>query len=301
MQVNHQINMTSLFADFSKLQESISIETIDVQSVQDTLKKVNIMKDLDNFNPTQLHLEKLSHLSTWTAVLFWLIAALAVVATCCCCYCLCPACCGQCITCLCTSLCKCIPVPKIPKRIANPMRAFSTNTYETPIHFQTDTSHVLIPHLASAPIERNQVTSNKNANNGNIILMNFESKPPQKVYPALPEAEDWIPIKKPNRKVFKCGDIYYCLEKRKCFNKDGSPSNKAPPTYDQIQTLLKTAANPPPVQAEYLGTSDKPIITWKFSETEELIWTNNVWHSKDNQRFYYGYGPPAPKSTPAKN
>jgi hypothetical protein len=68
MQVNHQINMTSLFADFSKLQESISIETIDVQSVQDTLKKVSIMKDLDNFDPTQLHLEKLSHLSTWTAV-----------------------------------------------------------------------------------------------------------------------------------------------------------------------------------------------------------------------------------------
>jgi hypothetical protein len=135
MQTSHQINMTTLFADFSKLQESISIETMDVKSVQDTLKKVNIMKNLDNFNPTQLHLEKLSHLSTWTAVLFWLIAALAVVATCCCCYCLCPACCGQCITCLCTSLCKCIPLPKVPKKIANPMRAFSTNIYDTPVHY----------------------------------------------------------------------------------------------------------------------------------------------------------------------
>jgi hypothetical protein len=247
MQVNHQINMTSLFADFSKLQESISIETIDVQSVQDTLKKVNIMRDLDNFNPTQLHLEKLSHLSTWTGVLFWLIAALAVVATCCCCYCLCPACCGQCITCLCTSLCRCIPVPKVPKRLANPMRAFSTNTYDTPIHYQTDTSQILIPLRASAPIEQTQVTHTENASDANIVLMNFESVLSQKVYPALPETEKWIPIVEPNRKVFKCGNIYYCLSKCKCYNKDGSPSNKAPPTYHQIQQLLDPKTDPPPI------------------------------------------------------
>jgi hypothetical protein len=301
MQVNHQINMTSLFADFSKLQESISIETINVKSVQDTLKKVNIMKDLDNFNPTQLHLEKLSNLSTWTAVLFWLLAALAVVATCCCCYCLCPACCGQCITCFCTSLCKCIPLPKVPKRIANPIRAFSTNIYDTPVHYHAEMSQILTPQCASAPIEPTQVTHTENANNTEIILLDFESVTPQKVYPTLPETNDWIPIAEPNRKVFKCGDIYYCLLKRKCNKKDGSPSNKAPPSYDQIKKLLEETTNPPLIHAEYKGTSEKPIISWKFSDTEELIWENNVWHSTDNTRFYYGYGTPAPKSTPAKN
>jgi hypothetical protein len=240
-------------------------------------------------------------LSTWTAVLFWLIAALAVVATCCCCYCLCPACCGQCVTCLCTSLCKCMPVPKIPKRIANPMRAFSTNTYETPIHYQTDTSQILIPLRASAPIEQTQVTHTENADDANIVLMNFESIPPQRVYPALPETDEWIPIVEPNRKVFKCGNIYYCLSKSKCYNKDGSPSNKTPPAYNQIKELLNPKTDPPSIQAEYKGTKEKPIISWKFSDTEELIWENNVWHSKDNKRFYYGYGPPAPKSTSDKN
>ncbi len=293
--------MTSLFADFAKVQESISIETIDIKSVQDTLKKVNIMKDLDNFNPTQLHLEKLSHLSTWTAVLFWLIAALAVIATCCCCYCLCPACCGQCITCFCTTLCKCIPVPKVPRRIANPIRAFGTNIYDTPVHYHAEMSQILTPQRASAPIEQTQVTHTENDNNAKIVLMDFESIPSRKVYPDLPETNDWIPIAEPNRKVFKCWDIYYCLLYRRCYKKDGSPSNMAPPSYAQIAKLQKNTSDPPPIHAEYKGTSEKPIISWKFSDTEELIWESNIWHSTDRKRFYYGYGPPAPKSTPAKN
>jgi hypothetical protein len=300
MQINHQINMTSLFMDFSKLQESITIETIDVKSVQETLKKVNIMKDLDNFNPTQLHLEKLSHLSTWTAVLFWLIAALAVVATCCCCYCLCPACCGQCITCLCTSLCKCIPLPKVPKRIANPIRAFSTNVYDTPVHYQSEMSQIHMPRHASAPSEPSQVTQNKNLADEGTSVMNFIATPPKVSYPALPKTDQWIPIAQPNRIVFKCDDIYYCIECVKCFNKQGTVINKAPPSYDQIQDIKKNP-EPPPISAEYKGTSEKPIICWKFSNTDKRIWEGHHWRDGKRKRFYYSYGSPAPKSTSAKN
>ncbi len=94
--------------------------------------------------------------------------------------------------------------------------------------------------------------------------------------------------------------IYYCLIKAKCFNKDGSPANIAPPSFEQNRQITEQP-EPPPINVEYKGTSDKPIICWKFSDTEELIWENNHWHNTDRTRFYYGYGPPAPKSTSAKN
>jgi hypothetical protein len=70
------------------------LENLEVKSAQETIKRISIMKDLDNFNPTQIRLKKLSHLSTWTALLFWLLAIIAFAASVCCCCCLCPACCG---------------------------------------------------------------------------------------------------------------------------------------------------------------------------------------------------------------
>jgi hypothetical protein len=256
------------------------------------------MKDLDNFNPTQLHLVKLSHLSTWTAVLFWLIAALAIVATCCCCYCLCPACCGQCITCLCTSICKCIPLPKVPKRIVNPIRAFSSNIYDTPVHYQSEVSRIHMPRHASAPSEPSQVIQNQSPRE-NVSILQFASKPTVS-YPALPTTDRWIPITEPNRRVFKCDDIYYCIDCVKCFDKNGNAANILPPSYEQIQEIKKNP-EPPPINVEYKRTSDKPIICWKFSDTDELIWEGHHWHNTESTRFYYGYGPPAPKSTSAKN
>jgi hypothetical protein len=180
------------------------------------------------------------------------------------------------------------------------MRTFSTNVYDTPVHYQTEMSQILMPQRASAPVEQTQVTHTGNPNNAEICLMDFRSIPSQVVYPALPETNEWIPIAEPNRKVFKCGDIYYCLLKGKCYKKDGSPGNIAPPSYDQIEEL-QAKPDPPPIHAEYKGTKEKPIISWKFLDTEELIWENNLWHSTDRKRFYYGYGPPAPKSTSAKN
>jgi hypothetical protein len=296
MQTSHQINMTTLFADFSKLQESISIETMDVKSVQDTLKKVNIMKDLDNFNPTQLHLEKLSHLSTWTAVLFWLIAALAIVATCCCCYCLCPACCGQCITCLCTSLCECIPVPKVPKRIANPMRAFTTNVYDTPVHYQTDTSQILIPQRASAPIVQTQVTHTKSPNNGMIKLIEFQAIPTPVTYPTLPTS-DWEVHEYPYRSTLTCGTMYYCFHDSKSFNEDGSVAYTTSPTNTQIDQVRDRKL--PKILAEYDKQTN--IYKWQSPDNGILIWKGPHWYSEKFQRSYCGYGEPDIKSTPAKN
>jgi hypothetical protein len=296
MQVNHQINMTSLFADFSKLQESISIETIDVQSVQDTLKKVNIMKDLDNFNPTQLHLEKLSHLSTWTAVLFWLIAALAVVAACCCCYCLCPACCGQCITCFCTSLCKCIPMPKVPKRLANPLRAFSTNTYDSPIHFQADTSRILIPQRASAPIEQNQVTNIKTQTNEIIELITFGNAPHTVTYPALPPT-NWEVHEYPHRSTLTCGNMYYCHHDSKILKEDGTIGCITGPTNEQISQVRDRPL--PKIVAEFDRNTNK--YTWESPEYGKLIWKCPHWYSEKLQRSYCGYGELDATSTPAKN
>ncbi len=269
IQVNHQINMTSLFADFSKLQESISIETIDIQSVQDTLKKVDIMKDLDNFNPTQLHLEKLSHLSTWTAVLFWLIAALAVVATCCCCYCLCPACCGQCVTCFCTSLCKCIPTPKIPQRLSSPLRAFSTNNYESPIHYQADTSQILIPTRASAPILKDQVTITENRVNETIELISFDSAPTTVTYPALPQ-EEWYIQELPLRSILTNGELFYCHHNSKSYSKDCIIARVPSPSQILIDKIRDSPA--PPIVAAF----DQPtnIFSWQSPNHGLLIWRN---------------------------
>ncbi len=286
MQVNHQINMTTLFADFSKVQESISIETIDIKSVQDTLKKVNIMKDLDNFNPTQLHLEKLSHLSTWTAVLFWLIAALAVVATCCCCYCLCPACCGQCITCFCTSLCKCIPLPKVPKRIANPIRAFSTNIYDTPVHYQADMSQILMPQRASAPIVQTQITHTKNPNNGIIELLEFRTTPTPVTYPTLP-TPDWEVNEYPNRSTLTCGNMYYCVHDSKSFNEDGSIAYTTSPTPAQIKQVVDRIL--PKIAATYNKQTN--VYKWQSPDNGILIWKGS----------YCGYGEPVEESTLTKN
>jgi hypothetical protein len=296
MQTNHQINMTALFADFSKLQESINIETMDVKSVQDTLKKVNIMKDLDNFNPTQLHLEKLSHLSTWTAVLFWLIAALAVVATCCCCYCLCPACCGQCITCLCTSLCKCIPLSKVPKRIANPMRAFSTNVYDTPVHYQSEMSQIHMPQRASAPIEGTQVNHTRNPNNNGIDLIEFKTTPTPVSYPTLPKSEWEVDIQS-DRSTLTCGSVYYCVHDSKCFNEDGSIARISSPTPEQIQRVRDS--QPPKIIAKY----DEKCQTyhWHLPDNDIRIWKAPHWYSEKVKRSYCGYGEPVTNSAPTKN
>jgi hypothetical protein len=295
IQVNHQINMTSLFADFSKLQESISIETIDVQSIQDTLKKVDIMKDLDNFNPTQLHLEKLSHLSTWTAVLFWLIAALAVVATCCCCYCLCPACCGQCVTCFCTNLCKCIPTPKMPQRLSNPLRSFSTNEYASPIHFQADTSQILIPQRASAPILKDQVIITENPVNESIELISFGSTPTVS-YPALPP-EEWYIQEFPLRNVLTNGELFYCHHNAKSYFKDCKVASVPTPSQSLIDKIRESPA--PPITAAF----DQPtnIFSWQSPEHGSLIWRNPHWQGKDSQVFYCGYGVPIPAPTPPKS
>jgi hypothetical protein len=291
--------MASLFADFSKLQESINIETIDAKSVQDTLKKINIMKDLDNFNPTQLHLEKLSHLSTWTAVLFWLIAALGVVATCCCCYCLCPACCGQCITCFCTSLCKCIPLPKIPKRVTNPIRSFGRNIYDTPVHYQSEMSQVRMPSHASAPSEPSQVTQNKNLIDNDISLINFNATAPKLSYPALPNTQDeWILVEEPNRVVLKCGNIYYCAKEGRCVNTKGQLARVPPPPGNLI-IKLQNATQPQLIPATYDKISNKTF--WHFSDTDIREWKSHCWYNKQNDRYHYGYGHPDPNSTPAKN
>jgi hypothetical protein len=296
MQVTHQINMTSLFADFSKLQESINIEPIDVNSIQDTLKRVSIIKDLDNFNPTHLHLEKLSHLSTWTAVLFWLIAALAVVATCCCCYCLCPACCGQCITCFCTSLCRCIPVPNIPKRLSNPLRAFSTNEYDSPIHFQTNTSQILMPQRASAPVQKDQVIITENQVINTIELISFESTPTTVEYPALPQ-EEWYIQEFPLRSTLLCGTSFYCHHDAKSYYMDGTIARISSPSTDQIS---KVRDNPAPKITATFDNQTK-IFSWQSPEHGLLIWRNPHWHEKDSQVFYCGYGVPIPVPTPAKN
>jgi hypothetical protein len=302
MQVNHQINMTRLFADFSKLQESINIETIDTKSVQDTLQKINIMKDLDNFNPTQLHLEKLSHLSTWTAVLFWLIAALGVVATCCCCYCLCPACCGQCITCFCTSLCKCIPLPKIPKRVTAPIRSFSRNIYEAPVYYQHEESQIRIPSHASAPREPSQVTHSANLIDNDISLINFNSTISKSPNPINSIAKNkWKLVKETNRVVLKCDDIYYCATERRCVYATGKTAYVAFP--DMIlQQQLQATPKPPLIPVKYEQNEKKICVPiWHFSDTDTREWHSHRWYSKQNERYHYGYGDPEPNPNPPKN
>ena len=65
------------------------------------------MEKLDKFDPTEIKLEHLGHLSTWTAVMFWaLIVIGCLLALCCCCY-FCPACCESIFRRCCAGFCNC--------------------------------------------------------------------------------------------------------------------------------------------------------------------------------------------------
>jgi hypothetical protein len=65
---HHQVNISQIFEDFAKLQTSINIENIDIASAQETIQRINTMKDLKQFDPTAIHFEKLSELLTVTAI-----------------------------------------------------------------------------------------------------------------------------------------------------------------------------------------------------------------------------------------
>jgi hypothetical protein len=127
--------------------------------------------------------------------------------------------------------------------------------------------------------------------------MNFTVNP-KVSYPALPETDKWISIKQPDRRVLKCGDIYYCIEKSACFNIDGSIANIAPPSAQQIKEL-RDSGMPPQIHATYEG-KNKATIYWRFSENHIRVWKSPHWYNEKLNRFYYGYGSPAPP-TPTKN
>ena len=85
------------------------------------------MKDLKQFNPTSIHFEKLSELSTVTAIMFWGILAIAIAFVCCCCYFLCPACCTSICTCCCNQLCNCLPSQRTIRTYQNHRRLRNRN------------------------------------------------------------------------------------------------------------------------------------------------------------------------------
>ncbi len=188
-----------------------------------------------------------------------------------------------------------MPVPKIPKRIANPRRAFSTNNYETPIHYQTDTSRILIPQRASAPIIQNQVTNTENRTNEIIELITFENALTTVTYPALPPA-DWVIREYPNRITLTCGDMYYCHHDSKILHEDGSFGRITGPTNEQISQVRKR--QPSKIVAVYDKNTNK--YTWQSPENGTLIWKGPHWYSEKLQRSYCGYRE-LDTSTPAKN
>jgi hypothetical protein len=157
-----------------------------------------------------------------------------------------------------------------------------------------------MPSHASAPSEPSQVTQKKNLIGNDISLINFNATVPKLSYPALPETDKWIVVSKPNRKVLKCGNIYYCTEKGKCFTAAGDIARIAPPSQDLLEQLKKEG-QPPQIPVTYECTKDKPAIYWHFSNTDTRQWRAPHWNSLQHERFQYGYGHPAPNSTPAKN
>jgi hypothetical protein len=167
-----------------------------------------------------------------------------------------------------------MPVPKVPKRIANPLRAFSTNEYDTPIHYQTDTSRILIPQRASAPIIQNQVTDIKSQNNEMIELIAFENAPNPVTYPTLPPA-DWNIHEYPLRSTLTCGDMYYCHHEAKIFEENGNIGYITAPTNEQITQVRERPI--PKIAANFDKQTNK--FTWQSPEHGTLIWKNPHWYS----------------------
>jgi hypothetical protein len=187
-------------------------------------------------------------------------------------------------------------MPKVPKRLSNPLRAFSTNEYDSPIHFQANTSQILIPQRASAPVQKDQVIITENQVNETIELMSFESTPTTVAYPALPP-EEWYIQEFPLRSTLMCGKSFYCHHESKSYFEDGTVARILSPSTDQIS---KVRDKPAPKIAAIFDQHTN-IFSWQSPEHGLLIWRAPHWHKKDFQVFYCGYGEPNPFSTTAKN
>ena len=107
IEVLHGINVESLSVDMQKFDKDITIDIADMQSMQTTVHKIQAIHELENFDPTQISLEKLHRPNEILKVVIWIVIVIIALGILVCINVCCPGClCSMCVS-LCKGTCEC--------------------------------------------------------------------------------------------------------------------------------------------------------------------------------------------------